>query len=403
MVEYNPFWDEVIDDPFPIYRRMRDEKPACYVEEIDCWALSRFADITRVSMDRKDYTVSRGSTLTSLARRHRGSDRLMNDSTMFMMMDPPRHSAFRALLSPHFTPRKLAAAESVVRRIVSHYLDPILEAGRFDAVGELARKVASHVTCELLGLSVEDAPILREFVQRGQPWIHGRPPSSPEEIAQAAAGLGDLAGFLEERVAERRRSAVAHDDILATFVEAQPEGRRLRDEEIAVQLSGLVVGGFETLPKHFGSVIYWLHHFPEQRARIVADPGLLPSAVEEVFRYDAPTHVLGRRAVNDVEWHGERVRAGQGVLLLYASGNRDDRVFERPDVFDVGRKPGRTVTFGAGIHLCMGMHVARLESRLMLEGVLANGPEYAVEAEGVERCRLAGIHGYDAMPIVLEP
>ena len=131
-----------------------------------------------------------------------------------------------------------------------------------------------------------------------------------------------------------------------------------------------------------------------------ANPELAKGAVEETLRYDAPTHVLGRRVSEAHELHGEKLEPDQPVLLLYASGNRDDTQFENPDVFDVERKPGRLVTFGAGIHLCMGLHVARLESRTMLEGILAAGPRYELE-DGVQRCRLAGIHGYDNVPIVL--
>jgi len=398
MVEYNPFWDHVIDDPWPTYARMRAESPACYVEELDGWAISRHTDITKISMDRENYTIAKGSTLTSLATppgENRGMDVPLR---MFMQMDPPEHTTFRAILSPHFTPRKFQHVEPVIREIVSHYLEPLLEQRRFDSVVDLARIVSTHVTCTLLGLPTEDAGTIRDFVTRCQPYIHDRPPRTPEEVAEASAGMADLAGYVTECVAKRRSSGAEADDIMQAFLMAEPQGRALSDIEIGVHLTGLVIGGIETLPKHFGSVMYWLHHFPDQRAKVVANPDLIKGAVEETLRYDAPTHVLGRRVVNEVELHGEKLRPGQPVLLLYASGNRDDTEFEDPDTFDVERRPGRIVTFGAGIHLCMGLHIARLESRLMLEGILRAAPEYEV-GSGVERCRLAGIHGFDAVPI----
>jgi len=396
-IEYNPFWDDVIDDPWPTYARMREERPACYVEELDGWALSRHADITKVSMNRSDYTITHGSTLTSLASPLGTREDRM---AMFMQMDPPRHTPYRAVLSPHFTPRRFKQVEPVVRGIVAQYIEPLLEKGAFDAVVDLARLVSSHVTCVLLGLPPEDAPDIRDFVTRSQRWIHDRPAATPEEQASAGSGMVDLTAYLIGRVAERRVRGVGGNDILQAFLEARPEGRALTDPEIAVHLSGLVIGGIETLPKHFGSLMVLLHGHPEQRAKVVADPELSKNAVEEALRFDAPTHVLGRRVVNPVELHGEQLVPGQPILLLYASGNRDRRAFDDAEVFDIERKPGRIVTFGAGIHLCMGLHIARLESRLMLEGILRAGPEYELRP-GVERCRLAGIHGYDQVPIEL--
>ena len=164
----------------------------------------------------------------------------------------------------------------------------------------------------------------------------------------------------------------------------------------------VLIGGVDTVPKHFGSLTYWLARHEDQRAQCAADTALLPQAVNETLRYDAPTHILGRRALRNSEWHGETIREGQGVLLLYASGNRDEREFEDPDRFDIRRNSQRMVTFGFGIHLCLGMHTARLESRLMLERLLARAPEYEVDWAKVEKCKTAGLHGFAAVPIVVK-
>ena len=401
MVEYNPFWDDVIDDPWPVYEQLRNEAPAYYVEELGAWAISRFADITKVSMDRGHFTVSRGNTLTSLATPHNEGDPLTNDAKMFMMKDPPTHTQYRAALSPYFTPRRLAATEPLVREIVDEHITPLLAQGRFDASADLARKVAAHLACKVLGIPVEAAEELGEYVGRMQPFIHGRPPSTADEIADLMAASASLNERILDFVNERRASGKQGDDLMEAFSSAEIDGKTVPSEDVAVHLSGLVIGGFETMPKHFGTLIYLLHQHPDQRAKVAANPELHAYAVEEALRYDAPTHVLGRRVIDDIEFHGEKLLPGQGVLLLYASGNRDERQFERADEFDVERKPSRTLTFGAGIHLCMGLHVARLESRVMLERILEHSPEYEVELEGVERCRLGGIHGYDAVPIVL--
>jgi cytochrome P450 len=163
----------------------------------------------------------------------------------------------------------------------------------------------------------------------------------------------------------------------------------------------LFIGGMETFPKHFGSLLHWLHAFPPQRAKVVADPALAANAVEEAMRFDAPAPMLGRRVVKPVEWHGHTFQPGQPVMFLFQAANRDERVFERPDEFDVERTIKQQIAFGTGIHVCLGMHVARMESCMMLEWLLSQAPDYTVD--GAERGLLAGMHGFRRLAIRIKP
>jgi hypothetical protein len=393
MLAYDPFAPEVLEDPYPTYRRLRDEAPAYHLAQYDCWALSRFEDIQAAAADHDAFSIARGSTSGHLL-----SKSMPTDGGVFMTMDPPGHTPWRALISPAFRPRAVAALEPAIRDIVATTLDPLLEAGALDAVRDVAQPVAARVACLMMGLPLEDGAPLREHVEAFQIFFHHRP-SDDADLAVRDRAAGALLRSLMTRVRERREQSSDGDDLLGRLLRAEIDGRKLDDRQICSNLMTIFIGAVETVPKHFGSLVHLLHRHPEQRAKVTANPELLPRAVDEALRFDAPTHLLGRSVRHDVELHGETLRAGQGVLLLWASGNRDERVIERPDVFDVTRGPGAMLTFGSGTHLCLGMHVARLESRLMLERIASRMPDYTVDEARVVPCRLAGIRGFESVPI----
>jgi len=395
MIEYDPYSEEMMDDPFPTYVRLRNESPAHYVEKYDCWAISRFADIVKVGMDGKNFTMTGGSTAGHLM-----GGGLEVDTSIFMSMDPPGHTPRRALVSSLFKMRRIKDMEPLFREIVATHVDSALDQGKLNTVTDMAGPVADHILCMLIGLPPEDGGMLRTWVHVFERFFHHRP-DSDEDIAVRNEAAGNLLRYLIAQVRHRRQHPTKDEDVLNAFIGANIDGESMSDPEISVNLMSVLIGGVDTVPKHFGSLTYWLARHPEQRAACAADPSLLPQAVNEALRYDAPTHILGRRALVDSEWHGETIREGQGVLLLYASGNRDEREFEDPDRFDISRTTQRIVTFGYGIHLCIGMHTARMESRLMLERLLARSPEYEVDWAGVEKCKTAGLHGFSSVPITV--
>ena len=199
--------------------------------------------------------------------------------------------------------------------------------------------------------------------------------------------------------AARRTPPSADGSAIDTLLEIEIDGRKFSDEEAGSHLSMFLIGGAETFPKTFSSAVYLLFQHPDQRAECAKDPSLIPDAYNESLRYDMPTQFLMRTLLSDVELHGVTMREGSPVMFLYPSANRDKREFESPDVFDIKRKPPRILSFGHGIHACIGAHYARMEGKLCLEYLLEHMPEYHVEEDGLQRIKTEFVQGWEKMPI----
>lgn len=397
MLHYDPYDRELMKNPWPTYRRLRDEAPAYYMPRYDAWVLSRFADVQQASMDREHYTAAAGIATGNLLQKL-----LMPDASALMSMDPPQHTDYRKLIAPVFRQSQvLARLPDFVASRIAHYGPALRARGRFDAVKEFALPIATDVAAQLAGIPLEDGPQLAKWVEVFEPYFHDIPPPAAQTAVatSAEAAGGELMGYFLQHVARHRRQGPTPDSVIGLLLLAEVDGRRLDDLAVAQNALPIFIGGMETFPKHFGSLLYWLQAFPAQRARLLADPALCGQAVEEAMRYDAPAPLLGRRVTRAVQWHGQTLQPGQAVMFLYQAANRDERVFERPDEFDVTRQIRQQIAFGTGIHVCLGMHVARLESRMMLEWLLAQAPDYRVDPAGAERGLLAGMHGFRRLPV----
>ncbi len=395
-LEYSPFAYAIHEDPYPMYRRLRDEAPAYYNPELDCWALSRFADVLNAMHDPETYSSSGGISLESSTR---------STPPMIITMDPPRHTKLRALVSRAFTPRRVAEMEPRVRQLARKYLDPIVAGGACDIIKEFAAKLPMDVISTMLGVPHEDQDRLRGW---SDVLLH-REPGRAEVPEAGREGAANLVRYFATAMAQRR--ADPRDDLISALVTAEvdacPEqgrrGERLADQEIIGFCFLLIIAGNETTTKMLGNALVLLARYPDQRALLVEDPGRIPGAVEEVLRYDTSTQMLARLLTRDVETHGRRMERGKKVLLLLGAGNRDEREFERPDVFDILRRPERTLSFGHGIHFCLGASLARLEGRIALEEIHARIPDYEVDERGLERVHSANVRGYAAVPIRFTP
>ncbi|MEE2662889.1 MAG: cytochrome P450 [Myxococcota bacterium] len=401
MIDYDPFSDEMRDDPFPVYARLRAESPVHYVERRGVWALSLFEDVWHVGENPQTFTApgpSLDTTVTAEVLQAEDQTEVSARSSIFGM-NPPQHTQLRKQLTRHFSPRGVAHLEHAVRSLARDCIAKALSVGRLDVIDDLAGQVSARVVCLTIGLPVEDGPQLAAVVKRffaREPGIEGMPPDG-------MAASGELRGYLLDAVRERRRRGLGDGDVLDAYLQVAIDGRAYSDEELASHLTTLVVGGTETLPKVFAGGVLQLDRHPEQRAELVADPSLIPTAFTEIARYEMPTQFLSRTATRDVELRGQKIRAGQGVLLLYRSANRDAREFDDPDRFDIHRRAPRILSFGHGTHLCLGQHAARLEARVMYEELLSASPEYQVVEHEVVRARSEFVDGYLQMPIVFGP
>lgn len=393
-LHYDPYSEEALRDPYAIYKRLREEKPAYYIEEYDAWALSRFEDIWKASMDMKSYSVATAGASTG----HLLTRQLPVNPSM-MHTDPPDHTRLRSQIKAPFTKQQVATLEPAVRRIVRDQIGRIAERGEGDALKDISQPVATRVTCLVLDLPEADAPQLEETVDL----IFAREPGTVGLPEASVAAFGELDAYFLEMIKERRRTPSDADDMLNRHLRVELSDRRPSDDEIAAYMTTLLIGGVETFPKVFAGGVVRLDIQRDQRTLLLEDPSLIPNAIDEIGRYELPLQMLGRTVIRDVEFHGEKLRAGQPVMFLYASAHRDEREFEDPDTFDVRRSISRVLTFGRGTHACIGQHIALLEGRILLEEMLAAMPDYEVDMEGCVKAQSEWMQGYLGVPIRFHP
>ena len=398
MVDYDPFSPESMADPYPAYRALREAGPVHPLPQYDAVALPRFEEVWAVLQDMDSFSIVEGPVFVRealLKPANLEGRRSVNLGISFSMWDPPVHSRIRQVMSPPFRPRFVARLEQGIRELARERLDELVPAGRFDVARDYAAPVVVRVACDVLGFPAEEGSALVSIVNRSARREEGR----AGQTADGAAAQAELGAFAVARVAERRSRPGGEPRVVDELLAAEIDGRRLDDVQIAIQLTSLLVGGTETMPKIVAGGVRELAAAPEQRAALAADPGRAAAAFEEMVRHQGVLQSIGRTAKQPVEVGGMTLRAGQRVFLLLQSANRDEREFAEPDRFDIDRAAPRHVGFGYGQHHCIGVHVARLEGRVLLEELLARVPEYEVVEADVERPPSEFQIGYTALPI----
>ncbi len=389
-LEFDPSSYLIHEDPFPFYRRMQDEAPLYHNPDIGFWALSRFDDVLAGLADWECLSSAQGTLIEQIQSQKPPPD-------MMIFNDPPRHEQLRRLIGRAFTPRRVAELSDQIRTMCIGWLEPLVEDGGGEIVADLAGRLPSAVISTLLGVPPEDHSLLKSLSDR---LLH-REDGSLTMPADGLAAGAELATYFGQLAASRRVSpdeglisALVH----AELVGADEGGQRLTDEEIIFFCLLLGVAGNETTAKMIATGVSVLDRFPEQRARLVADPSLWPTAVEELLRFDPPSHYQGRVASRPVIYYGEELDEGSIVLLMNGAANRDPREFEAPDRFVADRPIERQLAFGHGIHFCLGAPLARLETRIALEELLRRFPTYGVDRKGVERFHSTNVRGLSKVP-----
>ena len=393
MVEYDPYMPEITEDPYPVYKQLRDECPVYYVERFNAWALALFEDIWVASEDREHYSTANATSERGFLEGRPSSFESLAS------LDPPRHDELRVKVFPFFGPRAARALEPQVRKWTVDCIERHEDLGRIDAVSELAQQIAVRVSCHIGGFPVEDADYLVDVVMRYFLRDEGN-----EGLSEAgAAAQREMWDYLEKLLIRREKSGVQSEDAAAVLLR---EGDRWGEEtrrRAAEHLTLFLVGATETFPKSFATGLLRLWEHPDQRRELARNPGLIPKALHEIFRYDMPTQWLGRTVIADHEIRGNKMRKGQPVMFLYPSGNRDDREFERPDTFDIHRNAPRHLTFGQGVHRCLGAFMASMEGKVLFEEVLARFPDYEVLLDEAVKPATEFVQGYSRFPIAFSP
>ena len=392
MVKYNPFSEEVMNDPLPVYARLREEAPVYYMEEYDAWVLSRFEDIWNCSMDADHFSAAEGTTSSHLLTKVQPVTPMLN------MMDPPQHTALRSKIRLHFQPAAIRKLEPTVREIASSCLDAALARGELDVIGDLAQEVATKVACLISGIPLEDGDMLNDLVKR----FFRREPGVDGMTEDGLAAMNEMFAYFIGQSHAKRKDTDAND-VISLLNDFELDGEKLDDMSIASHISMFIIGGSETFPKVFANLIRRMGEHPDQRAECAADPTLIPDAFLEGVRYDMPTQFLCRMITKDLELGGQTLKAGQPILYLYLSANRDPREFENPDVFDIHRKAPRILSFGHGTHLCLGIHGAKMEGKVCLEELLKRIPEFDLAMDRADRLVTDFVQGYASFPITFKP
>lgn len=375
-------------DPFAMYAALRDHDPVHHVADGDHWVLSRFADVFDAARDTATFSSAQGLTTVADERRKAGLDA----SPPFVMTDPPEHTAFRRLVGRGFTPRRVEAVEPEVRRFVVERIERLRGEGGGDVVEVLFRPLPAFVVAHYLGVPEADRG-------RFEVWTEAIVAANATGgLTSAADAVAELAGYFAELV-ERRRIEPG-DDTISELVRVGAA-----DGDDVLQVLGfaftMVAGGNDTTTGLLGGASELLTAHPDQRRRLLADPTLVPNAVEELLRLLSPVQGLARTTTRPVELHGRTVPAGRKVLLLYAAANRDEREFGPTAAeLDVGRHIERMVAFSYGAHHCLGAAAARLQGRVVLEELLARCPDFAVDAAAGEYAPGPYVRRYRSLPFV---
>ncbi|GMU79889.1 MAG: cytochrome P450 [Acidimicrobiia bacterium] len=394
MIDYDPYGDDAMTDPRSLYARMVADAPLHPIPEHDAWAAVGFDAVWDICLDTKHFTCTRGQTPNQV---------LLGEPTghTFPELDPPEHRLRRRVLADAYTREAAVRDAPMIRAIAVDVLEPLLDHGpvTIDAHRDYAARVTARVAARKAGLPDADAERIRHRMDDMFTRVPHQRGSSPENLA----AIGDVFGYLMGVIAEARRDPGSASGLLPRLLDATVDGEALSDEQIAGELHTVMVTGSETTELAVAATLYHLAANPEQLAAVRADPALASHAFAEAIRVDHPTNVLCRAVGEDVEVAGVPMRAGQGVLLVWAAANRDPAYFEEPERYDLSRRPERDLLFGHGQHKCLGEHLAMQMGTILLQELLARVEEYEIDHDGVERTYGEFLKGFCRLPMRVVP
>jgi cholest-4-en-3-one 26-monooxygenase len=382
--------------PHDVFGRLRKESPVNFNPEPSgpgFWAVTKYADVVTISKDPKTFSSARGGTnLTELA-----PEDLSVVQMLMVNMDPPRHNKFRNLVSKGFTPRMIAQLEPLIRRAATRTVDAVAKRGECDFVRTVAGELPLIIIADLLGIPQGDRGKVFDWSNR---LIGFDDPEFQTSLADGKVAAGELWMYANQIAAQRR--AKPEMDLTSVLVHASVDGEQLSELEFDAFFLMLAVAGNETTRNAISGGALALSQHPEQRKRLLDDPSLIPSAVEEILRWVTPVIHFRRTAMRDVELRGAKIREGDKVAVFYSSANRDEDVFPDPFKFDVGRTPNEHLAFGVGQHFCLGASLARIELRIIFEELLRRLPDFTLAGD-VRRLRSNFINGIKEMPVRFTP
>jgi cytochrome P450 len=388
-IYYDPYDFEIDADPYPIWKRMRDEAPLYYNEKYDFYALSRFEDVEPGLIDWETYRSGRGSILELI----RADFEVPSGLVLFE--DPPEHDVHRSLMSRVFTPKKMNAIEPKVREFCARSLDPLVGSGGFDFVRDLGAQMPMRTIGMLLGIPEQDQEAIRDRIDDGLRLEEGQ----ETKVRDAMDATEMFSDYVEWR-AEHPSDDLMTELLTAEFEDETGTTRRLTRAEVLTYVNLIAAAGNETTTRLIGWTGKVLAEHPDQRRAIAADRSLVAKAVEEVLRFEAPSPIQARYVARDVEHYGVKIAEGSVMVLLNGAANRDERQFPDGERFDIRREIGHHLSFGYGLHFCLGAALARLEGRVALDEVLSRWTDWEVDYDHAVQAHTSTARGWEQLPVV---
>lgn len=390
----DPYDYDFHEDPYPYYRRLRDEAPLYRNEELGFWALSRHADVLQGFRNSTTLSNKFGVSLDPASRGPHASKTMS-----FLAMDDPAHLRLRTLVSKGFTPRRIRELEPRVTEIAVRHLDVLMDkagSGTVDYVEEFAGKLPMDVISELMGVPEPD----RDQVRAWADGVMHRDEGVTDVPAAAVEASLNLIVYYQAMVEERRKALT--DDLTSALLEAEIDGDRLTDDEVLGFMFLMVIAGNETTTKLLANAAFWGHRNPDQLASVYDDPARVPLWVEETLRYDTSSQILARTVAGELTLYDTVIPDGDVLLLLPGSAHRDERVFDDPDSFVIGREIGsKLMSFGSGAHFCLGAHLARMEARVALTELFKRIRGFEVDEADAVRVHSSNVRGFAHLPITV--
>jgi cytochrome P450 len=387
---YDPYDVEINADPYPVFKRLREEAPLYYNEQHDFFAVSHYEDVQRGLSDRATFISGRGGILELI----KAGIEIPPGTVIFE--DPPTHTMHRSLMSRMFTPRRVAALEDKIRKYCADALDPLVGEKRFDLIKDFGSVMPMRVIGSLLGVPDEDQEAIRDNTdanlrtEAGKPMVHSDAFASGEHFAE----------YIEWRV-DHPSDDIMTELLNAEFEDETGEKRRLSRDELLTYLAVVAGAGNETTTRLIGWMGTTLADHPDQRRAVVEDRELVPNVVEEVLRFEPPAPHVGRYVAADAEFQGQTVPAGSAILLLVGAANRDEQRYENGEAFDIRRLPQAHLSFGYGSHFCLGASLARAEGRIALDELLKRFPEWEVDRASAHISPTSTVRGWETLPITV--
>lgn len=390
-IYYDPFDFAIDDNPYPVWARMREEAPLYYNDKYGFYALTRYSDVAQGLTDWQTYRSGRGTILEVILN---GMD---IPPGLVLFEDPPAHDVHRKMLSRVFTPRRMAAIEPLAREFTVAALDPLVGSDTFDFIDDLGSWMPMRTIGALLGIPEQDQATLRDNTDRYLNLESGELKKRRERGQVFVVPNNEMiADYVDWRAQH------PSDDLMTDLIHAEVETedgstRQLTRPEVMTYIGTIMGAGSETTTRLIGFIGQLLSDHPEQRREIAADYTLIPRAVEEVLRYEAPSPVQARYMAAGASYYGHTVAEGSIMLLVNGSANRDERKFPDANRFDIRREGGH-LSFGQGLHFCLGAALARMEARVALEEVMNRWPDWEVDYDNAERAHTTSVRGWARLP-----